>query len=302
MTVNHFIQYITYEKRYSENTLSAYKQDLESFRQFLLNNFEQKSLASVNTDMVRTWVVTLMDDGYSPGSVNRKLSSLKSFYRYLLKEGEIDQSPMNNIHTLKTAKRLPTYVEKEQLNNYLDNTILSTDFKVARDNMVIELLYATGMRRAELTGLKTASIDFSNNSVKVLGKRNKERLIPLSNRMMERIHHYLEIKEKTIESPTPYFIVTNKGSQAYPRLIWQIVNKELMSITSAKKSPHVLRHSFATHMLNNGADLNTIKELLGHANLSATQVYTHNTIEQLKLIYTEAHPRAKLKKGGLYES
>ena len=302
MTVNHFIQYITYEKRYSENTLSAYKQDLESFRKFLLNNFEQKSLASVNTDMVRTWVVTLMDDGYSPGSVNRKLSSLKSFYRYLLKEGEIDQSPMNNIHTLKTAKRLPTYVEKEQLNNYLDNTILSTDFKVARDNMVIELLYATGMRRAELTGLKTASIDFSNNSVKVLGKRNKERLIPLSNRMMERIHHYLEIKEKTIERPTPYFIVTNKGSQAYPRLIWQIVNKELMSITSAKKSPHVLRHSFATHMLNNGADLNAIKELLGHANLSATQVYTHNTIEQLKLIYTEAHPRAKLKKGGKYES
>ena len=298
MTVNHFIQYITYERRYSENTIKAYKNDLDSFQQFLLTAFEHNNLTDVNTDMVRTWVVNMMDEGISSRSVNRKLSSLKSFYRYLLKEGKIKQNPVSKIQTLKTANQLPVYFEKGQLNTYLESEPLSDDLSVIRDRLVIDLLYTAGIRRSELIGLKETSVNFANNTIKVLGKRNKERIIPLSKKMMDRIHCYLELKNKTFESPSAFLIVTNKGGQVYPKLVWNIVNKELLGITSDKKSPHVLRHSFATHMLNSGADLNTIKELLGHASLSATQIYTHNTIEQLKNIYTKAHPRAKLKKGG----
>lgn len=296
MTISTFLQYLSTEKRYSKHTLTAYNNDLHSFEDFLNTGFDLADLKSATHEMVRSWVVDLMDNGISPRSVNRKISSLNSYFRYLIKKGVIDSNPVKNISTLKNAKRLPVFIEQEQVSNYLNTEINDADFPTLRDNLTIDLLYSTGIRRAELIGLTTESIDFANKTLKVYGKGNKERLIPLSQKMSERLNMYLELRKETFDDTVQHLIVTNKGNKAYPKFITRIVNKELSGITSTLKSPHVLRHSFATHLLNNGANLNMIKELLGHANLSATQVYTHTTIEQLKSIYTQAHPRAKLNK------
>lgn len=298
MAVTDFIRYISFEKRYSQNTLKAYETDLKAFTVFLSDEFEIENPVPATQDMIRTWVMQMMDEGYSPRSLNRKISTLKSFYRYLYKEGRIEKNPMANISLLKTPKPLPVYFEKEQINDYLNEPVDDKDFSAIRDKLVIDLLYSAGLRESELIGLKESSVNFASGTLKVLGKRNKERIIPLSKKMMGRIGKYLEKKNQTFQNLSPWLIVTNKGEQSYPKLIFRIVDKELKTLSASKKSPHILRHTFATHMLNNGADLNTIKELLGHANLSATQVYTHNSIEQLKSIYIKAHPRAKLKKGG----
>lgn len=296
MTISTFLQFLTTEKRYSKHTLTAYSNDLRSFSDFSTTAFELDDLKKASPEMVRSWVVELMENGISSRSVNRKISSLNSYYRYLIVKGVIESNPAKNISTLKIAKKLPVFVEQEQINSYLCEEISSTDFQTVRNRLVIDLLYSTGIRRAELIGLTPKSIDFANETLKVFGKGNKERLIPLSQEMSERLHMYLELKKKTFEDTEQHLIITNKGNKAYPKFISRIVNNELGGITSTRKSPHVLRHSFATHLLNNGADLNLIKELLGHANLSATQIYTHTTIEQLKSIYTQAHPRAKLNK------
>jgi len=298
MAVTDFIRYISFEKRYSQHTLKAYLNDLTAFTVFLNKDFELEKPEEATQDMIRTWVMQMMDEGYTPRSLNRKISTLKSFYRYLYKEGRIKNNPMSNISLLKTPKPLPVYFEKGQINDYLDEPVDDKDFPALRDKLVIDLLYSAGLRESELTDLKESSVNFASGTLKVLGKRNKERIIPLSKKMMERIGKYLEKKNRTFQNLSPYLIVTNKGEQSYPKLIFRIVDKELKALSASKKSPHILRHTFATHMLNNGADLNTIKELLGHANLSATQIYTHNSIEQLKSIYIKAHPRAKLKKGG----
>ena len=248
--------------------------------------------------MIRSWVVSLMDEGYNTRSVNRKISTLKSYFRYLQKMGVVKNNPAANITTLGIPKRLPAYFEQEQLNELLDQPVDENDFRQVRDRLIIDLLYSAGLRRAELAGLKINSVDLDTGRMKVLGKRNKERYIPLSLQMTEKIRNYLDLKTRTFEINTPYLIVTNKGNKAYPEFINRVVSKYLQPLTAVRKSPHVLRHTFATHMLNNGADLNAIKELLGHADLSATQIYTHNTIEQLKSIYNQAHPRAQIKKGG----
>jgi len=302
MTISNFLQYISLEKRYSKHTLTAYNNDLQTFSYFLSDEFEQDDLVSVSPEMVRSWVVKLMDNGFSTRSVNRKISTLNSFYRHLIIKGVIENNPAKNIATLKNAARIAVFVGKEQINTYLNTKIDENDFPSVRNKLVIDLLYSTGMRRAELISLKTDSIDFANKVLKVMGKRNKERLIPLSQKMIEQIQAYLDLKKKTFQNTEQSLIVTNTGNKTYPKFIYRIVNSELSGITSSRKSPHVLRHSFATHLLNNGAELNSIKELMGHANLSATQIYTHTTIEQLKSIYTQAHPRAKLNKGGKYES
>lgn len=296
--INRFLLYISDERRYSAHTAKAYENDLSAFSKFIEAEFEMSDLSKVSPEMIRSWVVYLMDTKTSPLSVNRKVSSLKSFYKFFLKKGVIENDPTTTITTLKVPKRLPVYVEKDRINEYLDSEKKESDFVKVRDRLVIELLYSTGLRRSELIGLKVSSIDFGTNQMKVLGKRNKERIIPLSERIVSVIKNYLALKETTFNEQSPYLIITNKGNRPYPKFIYRIVNKELSGLTGAKKSPHVLRHTFATHMLNNGADINVIKELLGHANLSATQIYTHNTIEQLKSIYDNAHPRAKLKKGG----
>ena len=298
MTIDKFIEYIATEKRYSPNTLKAYKKDLELFTIYLANEFELDNPEKANQEMIRSWVVSMMDESLSGRSVNRKLSTLSSYYNYLIKMSVVTENPARHVAYVKTSHRLPTYFNEEQLNTLLNSKEGIQDFINLRNWLVVELLYATGMRRSELISLKISSVDFSNSTIKVLGKRNKQRIIPLSQKNIDSILAYIDRREECFENHNDYLIVTDKGGKAYPKLIYRIVNKELSSLTGSVISPHVLRHSFATHMLNNGADLNTIKEILGHANLTATQIYTHNTIDKLKKVYSKAHPRAKLNKGG----
>ena len=294
MSIRHFLQYISFEKRYSKHTVKAYESDLLSFADYLAEEFEINNTQTASPPMIRSWIVHLKENGHSILSVNRKISTLKSYYRFLLKEEQVTINPMQKIPLLKKAEKLPEYIEEKQLFDYLHAEIDKNDFEQVRNRMIIDLLYATGLREAELISLKHNSVDFANKMLKVLGKRNKERIIPLSTKMVEDIRVYIILKEKTFDhkNDTEWLIVTNKGKKAYPKLIYRTVRNELSGYTSSKKSPHVLRHTFATHMLNSGADLNSIKELLGHSNLSATQIYTHTTIEQLKKIYNKAHPRA----------
>lgn len=298
MAIHQFIHFLSYEKRYSTHTITAYQNDINTFAAYLSSNFEVHRLEDSDTGMIRSWMVQLVQDGHSTRTINRKISALKSFYRFLSKEGHIKTNPTSSLQMLKNAGRLPAYIDQEAINNYLDSELDHSDFTSVRNRLIVDLLYATGIRRNELLTLREADIDWSNKFLKVLGKRNKERQIPLSEGMMNQISEYLELKNQLIKDADKNLVVTIKGRQAYPKLIYTIVHQQLAALTKAKKSPHILRHSFATHMLNNGADLNSIKELLGHANLSATQVYTHNTVEQLKLIYSQAHPRANSKKGG----
>ena len=293
MSIQNFLQYISFEKRYSGHTIKAYRGDLFSFSDYLMADFDINDVKDASTQMIRSWVASLKESNHNTHSINRKISSLKSFYKFLIKEGEIDSNPMQKIQLLKTAEKLPVYIEKGQLSDYLERQIEENDFVSVRDKLIVDLLYSTGLRQGELISLKHSSVDYSNKLLKVFGKRNKERIIPLSNRMTDDISNYILVKEKLIDITNDWLIVTNKGKKAYSKFIYRVVNQQLEGFTSTKKSPHILRHSFATHMLNNGADLNSIKELLGHSNLSATQIYTHNTIEQLKKIYNKAHPRAK---------
>lgn len=302
MTIHNFIQYISHEKRYSEHTVKAYENDLNAFAEFLDEVYNISDLTQSGYEMVRSWIVHLMDEGVSPRSVNRKISSLKSYYKYLLKEGFVANNPLQRVSTVKSSKKLPAYINQDEINGLLDLPASGEGFQSIRNKLIVELLYGTGMRRSELINLTDNSVDFERELLKVSGKRNKERIIPLSDKLLDHIRDYMLMKVKTFDKPAPFIIVTDKGEKAYPNFILRKVKQELSSIKSTRKNPHILRHSFATHMLNNGADLNTIKELLGHANLSATQVYTHNTISQLKTIYNNAHPRAKLKNGGQYES
>jgi len=298
MTQDNFINYIANEKRYSPNTLVAYEKDLGLFTKYLSAEFEINNPEKATQDMIRSWVVSMIDSGLTGTSVNRKISTLNSYYNYLIKMLVLSKNPAKHITSVKTPSPLPVYFDKEQLNTYLDTNIDKVDFPKLRNQIVIELLYSTGMRRSELLMLRISDVNFSDNTIKVLGKRNKQRVIPLSKESIEGIVIYIDVMKKKFRELSDYLIVTDKGGRAYAKLIYRIVNTELSGLSGAIKSPHVLRHSFATHMLNNGADLNVIKELLGHANLTATQIYTHNSIEQLKKVYTLAHPRAKLNIGG----
>lgn len=293
MAINRFISYVSKEKRYSKHTILAYKKDLQLFSEYINKEYEITNLLEVKPEYVRSWVVDMIDNNIAPTSVNRKISSLKSFYNYFLRLKLISSNPAKSIVSVKTPKKLPVFFREEEINNYLgDYDIEDIDFESLRDLLVIELLYTTGIRSNELITLKEDSIDYSSSSIKVLGKRNKQRIIPLSDNMLDLINIYNKEKNKRFKEFSPYLIVTNKGAKAYPKLIYRIVNNTLDSLQSPVKSPHVLRHTFATHMLNNGADLNSIKEIMGHANLTATQIYTHNSIEKLKKVFKEAHPRA----------
>jgi len=292
MSVASFIHYITYERRYSGNTVKAYDNDLHAFTAFLESTYNLSDPVQSNHEMIRSWIVKLMDEGISPRSVNRKISSLKSYFKYLLREGVIERSPVQQIVTVRASKQLPSYISQEDIIDFLNQPVDTGDFKSLRDKIIIEILYSTGIRRSELISLKNSSIDHQRSLLKVTGKGNKERIIPLSKKLLDHIQEYTESKQKTIKANSPYLIVTDKGNKAYPEFILRKVKSGLSGLKNIKKSPHILRHTFATHMLNNGADLNVIKELLGHADLTATQVYTHNTIKQLKSIYKKAHPRA----------
>ena len=242
--------------------------------------------------MIRSWLVNLMEQKINPRSVNRKLTTLKSFYRYLLREGVLEENPMRRITSPKNSKRLPVFVEKDKMEMLFEQIDFGEGYPGLRDKLILEMFYVTGMRLSELVNLKETDIDFHYDTIKVLGKRNKERLIPFSNKFELLLKSYLDEKRNSFGDTNDLFL-TDKGRLIYSKMIYRTVIKHLGKVTTlGKKSPHVLRHSFATHLLNNGAELNAVKELLGHANLSATQVYTHNTIDKLKRIYKQAHPKA----------
>jgi len=242
--------------------------------------------------MIRSWLVYLMEHQVGSRSVNRKLTTLKSFYRFLLREGVLDENPMHKINSPKIAKRLPVFVEKEKMEMLFNQVTFGEGYPGIRDRLILELFYSTGMRLSELVNLKESDVDFHHDTIKVLGKRNKERLIPFSMKFESLLKSYLDEKGKAFGDLDDLFL-TDKGRKIYPKLVYRIVSRYIGEVTTmGKKSPHVLRHTFATHLLNNGAELNAVKELLGHASLSATQVYTHNTIEKLKRIYKQAHPKA----------
>lgn len=295
MHIKKFIGYIQFEKRFSQNTITAYKKDLSQFAEYILSEYQLNDIEKANYQMIRSWIVHLVGKSVSSVTINRKLSTLKSFFRYLLKEAVIIENPMIKIIAPKSNKRLPEFVGKDNMESLFEDVGFDEGFVGRRDKLIIEMLYFTGMRLSELINLKDTDIDLHNQQIKVLGKRNKERIIPFSLVLQNSIESYLKIREKDIikDEQNSFFFVTEKGKKVYEKLVYRTVNSYLGKVsTLRKKSPHVLRHTFATHMLNNGADLNAIKELLGHANLAATQIYTHNTIDQLKSIYKQAHPRA----------
>jgi integrase/recombinase XerC len=309
MEKNRFIAHIQFEKRYSPHTVIAYRNDLDQLYAFLLDVYSITDIKMVNHAMIRSWLVSLMDHDISSRSINRKLTTLKSYYKFLIREGIVDQNPMRKVSSPKTSKRLPVFVEKEKMDLLLDEIEFGEGFPALRDRLLIEMLYDTGMRLSELINLKEIDINFHNSTLKVLGKRNKERLIPFSVKFAgllktylgERNRYLTQIRSSGQEntdsdqevSGFTFVFITGSGRRIYPKMVYRIVNQYLSRVTTLeKRSPHILRHTFATHLLNNGAELNAVKELLGHANLSATQVYTHNTIEKLKRIYKQAHPKA----------
>ncbi len=286
-----FIKYLQYEKRYSAHTLVAYKSDLDQFIRFMDKEIGDFEFNKVTTKQVRSWVVSLMNEGINPKSINRKLATVKSFYKYLMRQGYAESSPAHLVTAPKIAKKLPTFVQEENLNNLLDLGLFPDTFEGLRDKTIISLLYGTGIRLAELKGLTLANINFTEHTIRVLGKRNKERIIPYPRSIEQPLREYLQLREK-FNGKNEFLLLTSKGNQVYDKLIYRVVKKHLEMVTTvSKKSPHVLRHSFATHLLNHGADLNAVKELLGHSNLSATQIYTHTTFQKLKEIYKQAHPR-----------
>lgn len=288
-----FLEYIKAEKRYSPLTIRSYKNDLDQFILWLESQNISFNTTEISSQQIRSWVVYLVENGYSSVSVHRKISSLRSFYRYLLRQGIVSASPVEKVTLPKRGKVLPVFVAEESMGKLLDNFDFGEDFKGIRDRTIIEMLYLTGMRRAELIGLRDEDVDLSGRIVRVRGKRNKERLIPLLDTFAVSLGNYLTVRRESGFSSSERFFVTEKGNKMYDKSVYNIINRYLSMVTTIeKKSPHVLRHTFATHMLNHGADLNSIKELLGHASLSATQVYTHNTFEQLKKVYKQAHPRA----------
>ena len=284
-----FINYLSSEKRFSVHTITSYSNDINQFFLFLSEEYKITSeLSEVNFQIVRSWIASLLEKGVAPRSVNRKISTLKTFFKFLIREGVIQESPMLKVVAPKSKKRLPLFVEEDQIESLLNGVEFDDGFIGERDKLIIELFYVTGIRLSELINIKISDLYFDNNLVKVLGKRNKERLIPLSARIVKELQFFIE--KYKIDN---YLFTNLGGTKVYTKLVYRVVNKYIGKISSInKKSPHILRHTFATHMLNNGADINAIKELLGHANLSATQVYTHNTIEKLKSVYKQAHPRA----------
>lgn len=291
--IERFVQYIKFEKRFSPHTILAYQSDLEQFFDYQLKTYEVADVREINHPMIRSWIVSLMEAKISTRSINRKITTLKTYYKFLIRDKAVESNPMFKIQSPKTAKRLPVFVDQNKMDLLFDTLNFGEGFEALRDRVIMELLYATGMRLSELVNLKEKDIDTENGQVKVLGKRNKERIIPFTNRLGKLITEYLEARKKYFEGDSGILFMTGKGKPIYQKLVYRIVTQRLGEVTTLdKKSPHVLRHTFATHMLNHGADINSIKEILGHANLSATQVYTHNTIEKLKKVYKQAHPRA----------
>lgn len=288
-----FLDYLKFEKRYSRHTLIAYQNDLSSFFDYLEMQYGRMPLTGINHSIVRSWLAGLKDDEVTSKTINRKVSSLRSFFKYQLKEGSIKASPMNQVISPKISKRLPVFVKEEDTKAIVKALSGSTDtWKMLNAKMLVTIFYATGMRLSELIGLKENQLDLGKKTIKVLGKGNKERIIPVSPELVVSIREYLQMKKHEFGASGGELLVTQKGKKMYPKYAYLLVKQVLgEASTLDKKSPHVLRHSFATHLMDHGADLNAVKELLGHSSLASTQVYTHNTIKKLKEVHKKAHPR-----------
>jgi integrase/recombinase XerC len=295
LNVSAYKDYLLKEKKYSVLTVKAYLGDIESFMQFLLHNHDSLKIEEVNYSIIRSWIINLIEQKNSNNSVNRKISSLKSFYKFLLRIKEIESTPLLKHKSLKTPKKIQIPFSENELESVFVVNEFPDDFEGVRNQLVIELLYATGMRRAELITLKLSNVDLGNKALKVLGKRNKERIIPLLDRTIDLINTYnLKKKELFKASKIDLLILSKKGLKISESFVYRLINDYFSTVSQkTKKSPHVLRHTFATHLLNNGADLNSVKELLGHASLSSTQIYTHSSLFELQKVYKDAHPRSK---------
>lgn len=291
-----FLNYIRREKRYSANTLKSYDTDLKQFQAFLSEQFRVSDLSIADHQMVRSWLVSMIEAGISARTINRKISCLKSFFKFLSLKGNIIINPMPKVISPKTGKRLPEFVKESDMDKLLAEVGFEPGFDGVRNKTIILTFYLTGIRISELINIKLTDIDMSGQQIKILGKRNKERLVPMSAHLKSTLNEYLKTRSETLAGnppENPYLFITNRGKQTYAKLVYRIINKHLSYVsTNTKKSPHTLRHSFATIMLNKGAELNSIKEILGHSSLSATQVYTHNSFEKLIQVYKQAHPRA----------
>lgn len=295
MSFQSFTDYLLLEKNYSALTVNAYHSDLESFLLFINETYDTDSINKINYAQIRTWIVFLVEKGLSNRSINRKISSLNTYYRFLLKIKAIETNPLVKHKALKTSKKIQVPFSEAEVSNVLDDFNFDTDFEGVRNKLIIELFYSTGIRRIELIELKMVNFNLDNKTLKVLGKRNKERIIPLLSSVIKTLHRYIDERHKleSIED-NDYLLLTQKGVKLYETLVYRIINDYFSNAsTKVKKSPHILRHSFATHLLNQGADLNAVKELLGHSSLAATQVYTHNSIAELKKVHVNAHPRRK---------
>lgn len=288
-----FLDYLQYERCYSEETVKAYREDLRQFEDFVREDIGDSKLSEVKAEQVRDWIVSLMDSGYASTSINRKLSSLRSFYKFLLREGELVVDPLQKVTGPKNKKRLPVFLRESEMDRLLDETDFGEGFKGCRDRMIIEMFYATGMRLSELIGLDDCDVDFSSSLIKVTGKRNKQRLIPFDEGLAKTMTEYVDVRNSTVLARSDAFFVRENGEQLSRSIVENIVKRNLSKVvTQKKRSPHVLRHTFATAMLNNDAELGAIKELLGHESLATTELYTHTTFEELKKVYNQAHPRA----------
>lgn len=295
MLIDSFLDYLRLEKNYSGKTVVSYGIDLAQFEEFVRNENEGITLLEADADLIRQWVVSMMDKnvGYTSTSVNRKLSSLRSFYKFLLMKKEITEDPTRKVIGPKNKKPLPFFIKESEMNELLDETDFGNGFKGCRDRMIIEMFYATGIRRAELIGLNDVDVDFGSSLIKVTGKRNKQRLIPFGEELRESLVDYVNVRNEAIPERSEAFFIRESGERMYDGMVYNLVKRHLSKVVTLKKrSPHVLRHTFATNMLNNDAELGAVKELLGHSSLSTTEVYTHTTFEELKKVYKQAHPRA----------
>lgn len=288
-----FHDYLYLEKNYSLHTILAYCKDIEFFQVYLQNEFDDCNLANVNYSQIRSWIVSLSDDGKSNSSINRKISSLKAFYKFLLKSKQIENNPLVKHKALKTPRNLQIPFSEKELNEVLNHLIFPDDFEGIRDKLIIDLFYTTGIRRSELINLELQNIDLVNDTIKVLGKRSKERIIPILPNVKENIVKYLKKRNCITDAlSNNYLFLKINGVKLNDSLVYRIINYYFSNVSEkVKKSPHILRHTFATHLLNNGADINSVKELLGHSSLASTQVYTHSSLSELKKVYSNAHPR-----------
>ena len=294
--IESFLEYLTFEKKYSKHTVSAYKNDLTSFQDFLITEFNQENLLQVHYTQIRSWVVSLVDLKISNRSINRKVSSLKSFYKFLQKTKQVEVNPLSKHKALKVEKKVQVPFNQKEINQVISNVENANDFVSVRNKLIVELFYSTGIRRTELIHVKEQDVDIAQKTIKVLGKRNKERYVPLLNSVIDTLHNYLHLKAEYSTESKELFI-TEKGNKIYETFVYRIINSYFSKVsTKEKKSPHILRHSFATHLLNEGADINSVKELLGHSSLASTQVYTNTSLDKLKKVYNQAHPRSSKKK------